>query len=121
MPRAKKTLSPKTASMEAGAAYGEVSDNIQAQRDVPLPNNRASANTAPVDQGAGQPAALPLEAAQNFSPQITPLTAPGENRGQPRLVPETTPKQKSAELLMNWAAATGDTTMEMAARQLGNT
>jgi|TARA_R110000824_G_scaffold123444_5_gene281322 hypothetical protein len=120
MPRAKKTLSPETASMEAGASYGEVSDNIQAQQAVPLPDNRTSDYSAPNDQGMGQQAPLPLEAAQNFTPQITPLTAPGENRNSMRAAPEITPVQKSADLLRNWAAATGDPVMEMAARQLGD-
>ena len=118
MPRAKKTLSPETASMEAGASYGEVSDNIQAQQAVPLPDNRTSDYPAPNDQA--QQAPLPLEAAQNFTPQITPLTAPGENRNSMRAAPEITPVQKSADLLRNWAAATGDPIMEMAARQLGD-
>ena len=118
MPRAKKTLSPETPSMEAGASYGEVSDNIQAQQAVPLPDNRTSDYPAPNDQV--QQAPLPLEAAQNFTPQITPLTAPGENRNSMRAAPEITPVQKSADLLRNWAAATGDPVMEMAARQLGD-
>lgn len=114
MPRAKKTLSPETASMEAGASYGEVSDNIQAQQDVPLPDNRMSNN--PV--GAISPAPLPIEQAQDFQPQVTPLLAPGQNIPTPQMIEPLTVQQRTASMLRNWADATGDQLIAEAALQL---
>ena len=68
MPRAKKNLNPETTAMEAGASYGEVSENIQAQQDIPLPDNRTSDNLISTDQTpVGQAPGLPLDAAQQFS------------------------------------------------------
>tara|TARA_R100000781_G_scaffold50545_1_gene33440 strand:+ start:4094 stop:4444 length:351 start_codon:yes stop_codon:yes gene_type:complete len=113
MPRAKKTLSPETASMEAGAAYGEVSDNIEAQRDVPLPDNRM-----PDNQMAGGSAPLPMEQAQDFKPQVTPLLAPGQNIPTPQMVQPLTVQQRTANMLRGWADATGDPLIADAAAQL---
>ena len=65
---------------------------------------------------------LPIEQAQAFKPNITPLDAPGNKWGQKRHVTrrEPTVKQKSAELLNTWAAATGDPILSEAAAQLAD-
>ena len=124
MPRARKTQAPKSPGLEAGAAYGEVSDNIQAQQAIPLPQ-KAPVGGGPVPAIAATPqapaapqAALPVEAARGFTPQITPLLAPGENRPLPASMVGPTPKQRSGELLQSWAAATGDPVIMTAASQL---
>ena len=99
MPRAKKTLNPETTAMEAGASYGEVSENIQAQQDIPLPDNRTSDNLISTDQTpVGQAPGLPLDAAQQFPNTVTPLTA---------------------TLLNRWADVSDDPTIRAAAAQLG--
>jgi hypothetical protein len=121
MPRAKKTQTPQSPGLEAGAAYGEVTQNIQAQQAIPLPQK------APVGGGLSSPgsaapqapqAPLPVEAARGFTPQITPLMAPGENRPLPTPMIAPTSKQRSGELLQSWAAATGDPIIMSAASQL---
>jgi hypothetical protein len=124
MPRARKTQAPKSPGLEAGAAYGEVSANIQAQQAIPLPQ-KASVGGGPspaisaVPQApAAQQAPLPVEAARGFTPQITPLMAPGENRPLPTPMIAPTSKQRSSELLQNWAAASGDPIIMAAASQL---
>ena len=124
MPRARKTQTPKTPGLEAGAAYGEVSDNIQAQQAIPLPQKAGIGGgptpaVAAVPQTSAAPQApLPVEAARGFTPQITPLMAPGENRPLPTPMIAPTSKQRSSELLQSWAAATGDPIIMIAASQL---
>lgn len=124
MPRAKKTQTPRSPGLEAGAAYGEVSDNIQAQQAIPLPQ-KASVGGGPspaisaVPQAPAAPQApLPVDAARGFTPQITPLMAPGENRPLPAPMIAPTSKQRSSELLQSWAAASGDPIIMSAASQL---
>ena len=124
MVRAKKTQTPKTPGLEAGAAYGEVSDSLAAQNAIPLPQ-KASVGGGPspaisaVPQAPAAPQApLPVEAARGFTPQITPLMAPGENRPLPTPMIAPTSKQRSGELLQSWAAATGDPIIMSAASQL---
>ena len=124
MPRARKTQTPKTPGLEAGAAYGEVSDNIQAQQAIPLPQKAgigggSTPAVAAVPQAPATPQApLPVEAARGFTPNITPLMAPGENRPLPTPMIAPTSKQRSGELLQSWAAATGDPIIMIAASQL---
>ena len=124
MPRARKTQAPQTPGLEAGAAYGEVSDNLQAQQAIPLPQKAAMGGgpapaVAAVPQAPAAPQApLPVEAARGFTPQITPLMAPGENRPLPTPMIAPTSKQRSGELLQSWAAATGDPIIMIAASQL---
>ena len=124
MVRAKKTQTPKTPGLEAGAAYGEVSDSLAAQNAIPLPQ-KATVGAVATPQQANVPAVqasagpLPLEAAAAYTPQITPLTAPGQGigRGIPRLAP--TPNQEAAEMLRNWAEAVDEPAFTDAAIQLG--
>ena len=124
MPPPRKTQTPKTPGLEAGAAYGEVSDNIQAQQAIPLPQKAGIGGgptpaVAAVPQAPATPQApLPVEAARGFTPNITPLMAPGENRPLPTPMIAPTSKQRSSELLQSWAAATGDPIIMIAASQL---
>ena len=123
MVRARKQP-PQTPGLEAGAAYGEVSDNLEAQQAIPLPQKQAGeialpqqANV-PAVQVPAPPGPLPLEAATGYTPQVTPLTAPGRGtaRGVPRPVP--TPNQEAAETLRNWAEAVNEPAFVDAAIQL---
>ena len=124
MVRARKQP-PQTPGLEAGAAYGEVSDNIQAQQAIPLPQKPPAGQlalpqqaAAPPIQPPAHPGPLPLAEAQAYTPQITPLTAPGRGiqRGVPRQAP--TPNQEAAILLRDWGQATGDPALLEAAAQL---
>jgi len=138
MPRKRKTQKPMTAGLEAGAAYGEVSDNLVAQnpnvggiplpqdRAVPTPGSPAPAPTSagPVPPSGGSPpqggtGALPLEAAQNYVPDIIPLTAQGKGFGRPqrrRISPDN--NYRSAKLLERMAAASNDPVIASAAKQM---
>ena len=124
MPRARKTQTPQTPGLEAGAAYGEVSDSLMAQEAIPLPQKPpAGGGPLPAVQ-AGPPAPqapqapLPLDAAREFTPNITPLMAPGTGSATPTRMGAPTSKQQSAKLLESWAAATGDPIIAAAASQL---
>ena len=121
MPRGKRTQPAQTPSMEAGASYGEVSDNLIAQNPneggIPLPQTRESGQ-APAPASVPTPGPLPVEQAQGFTPNITPLLAPGQNRPSPRMMQPLTVQQRTAEMLQNWAVATGDPLIAEAAAQL---
>lgn len=119
MPRAKKTLSPETPNMEAGASYGEVSDNIQAQQEIPLPDNRTSNNPPPTNQTPVGPPPLPVETARQFTPTVTPLAAPGTGVVDP-IDRAPIRRQMQAMLLSRWADSTGDPQLAEAANQLRN-
>ena len=122
MPRARKTQAPQTPGLEAGAAYGEVSDSLEAQAAIPL--QKRSGVTAPQQanvpavQAPVAPGPLPLEAAAGYTPQVTPLTAPGTGmaRGVSRLAP--TPQEDAAQMLRNWAEAVNEPALVDAAIQL---
>ncbi len=120
MPRKKRTQPAQAPGLEAGAAYGEAGANLAAQDPsqggIPLPAGGGPVAATPPPP---QQRPLPVDAARGFNPQITPLTAPGEGRNIPTAIPQITPKQRSADLLRNWAAATGDPIMAMSAQQLG--
>ena len=127
MPRARKTQRPQTPGLEAGAAYGEVGDSLEAQAQIPLPQKppagggmTGAIQAAPQAPQApqAQQAGLPVAAAREFTPNITPLLAPGNNRGTPTPMATPTSKQRSAELLTSWATATGDPIIMTAASQL---
>ena len=124
MPRARRTQAPQTPGLEAGAAYGEVSDSLAAQAAIPLPQKPPMGGGPPpaVQAAPAAPQAqqgpLPLEVARAFTPNVTPLLAPGNNRPLPNSMVVPTPKQKSAELLRSWADATGDPIIATAAAQL---
>lgn len=122
MVRARKNLQPQTPGLEAGAAYGEVSDSLEAQAAIPLQQGGGLAATPQVNAPAFEgPTArpLPLDAAKAYTPEITPLAAPGTGmtRGVPRLPP--TPNQEAAEMLRNWAEAVDEPAFTDAAIQLG--
>jgi len=120
VPRPRKTQAPQTPGLEAGAAYGEVSDSLESQAAIPLPQ-KPPAGSGPAPAGSAAPPvpqASPVDAARGFNPQITPLLAPGENRPLPAPVLTPTPKQNRAVLLQSWAAATGDPIIMAAASQL---
>ena len=120
MPRAKKTLNPETTAMEAGASYGEVSENIQAQQDIPLPDNRTSDNLISTDQTpVGQAPGVPLDAAQQFPNTVTPLTAPGQGIAKVNRPLTIDNKMRAATLLNRWADVSDDPTIRAAAAQLG--
>ncbi len=120
MPRKKKTQTPQTPGLEAGAAYGEVGDSLAAQDPnkggIPLPAGGGSVTAA---LPRYQPP-LPVDAARGFNPQITPLLAPGSNKPLPIAPVAPTLQERSADLLRNWADATGDPLIAEAAMQLSN-
>ena len=138
MPRKRKTQKPMTAGLEAGASYGQVGENLTAQNPnaggIPLPQDRAvppPGSPAPAPMGAGPvppsggsppqggTGALPLEAARNYVPDITPLTAPGSGFGKPPSRAVTVDNEyRSAELLRRWADATDNPTIAAAAQQM---
>ena len=119
-----RTQPPQTPGLEAGAAYGEVSDSLAAQSQMPLvqkgpPGTTGGLEAVPVPlptQVSAGP--LPLEAATGYTPQVTPLTAPGRGGMNiaPRLAP--TPNQDAAAMLQNWAEAVNDPALAEAAIQL---
>ena len=138
MPRKRKTQKPMTAGLEAGASYGQVGENLTLQNPnaggIPLPQDRAvptPGSPAPAPMGAGPvppsggippqggTGALPLEAAQNFIPDVTPLNAPGAGFGQPKPPMVSVDNRfRSAQLLRRWADATGDPIIVNAAGQM---
>ena len=138
MPRKRKTQKPMTAGLEAGASYGQVGENMSAQDPnaggIPLPQDRAvptPGSPAPAPSGAGPvplsggsppqggTGALPLEAAQNFTPDIKSLTAPGQGFGRPKKPSiNVDTKYRSATFLKRMANATSDPILAAAAEQL---
>jgi hypothetical protein len=131
MPRKRQNV-----GLEHGGDYG----TVQATADSMNPNMGgvplAEGEVAPDLGGAAPPVVsntpppspqvmnrpLPIEQAQAFKPNITPLSSPGQGWArQPAPVENVvTPKQESAELLSTWAAATGDPILSEAAAQLAN-
>ena len=93
---------------------GEVAPDLTGA-ETPIVSNQP----APAPTLAQRP--LPIEQAQAFKPQLTPLDAQGKGSDVTPATPITiTPKQESAELLSTWAAATGDPVLSEAAAQLAN-
>lgn len=122
MPRAKKTLKPETTAMEAGASYGEVGENIQAQdpeMGIPLPDNRTPDIPTPPDPQEQMPA-LPLDAARGFPNTVTPLTAPGRGIKKVNKPLVINNQMRAASLLRRWAEASDDPSIRAAASQLRN-
>jgi hypothetical protein len=131
MPRKRQNV-----GLEHGGDYG----TVQATADSMNPNMGgiplAEGEVAPDLGGAAPPVVsntpptspqvmnrpLPIEQAQAFKPNITPLASAGQGwAGQPISVENVvTPKQESAELLSTWAAATGDPILSEAAAQLAD-
>ena len=109
----------KTPGLEAGAAYGEVGENLAAMNAMPIAGQEGAGTVAaPAPPAQPAPQVSPVEAARGFTPKITPLLAPGENRPLPAPMVEPTAKQRSGELLQSWAAAIGDPIIMQSASQL---
>ena len=115
----------KTPGLEAGAAYGEVGENLAAMNAIPIAGEEPAGGVVtpqqanvPAVQAPAPPGPLPLEAATGYTPQVTPLTAPGRGtmRGVPHLAP--TPNEEAAERLRNWAEAVNEPAFVDAAIQL---
>tara|TARA_B100000287_G_scaffold401385_1_gene421379 strand:+ start:660 stop:1052 length:393 start_codon:yes stop_codon:yes gene_type:complete len=129
MPRTRKNV-----GLEHGGDYGTVeaiSDSMDPNKGgIPLPaENVAPMQPAPTQPQRPAPPAvlgtqqpLPIDAAQAFTPKVTPLDAPGQTWGaKPAMVRSApTPKQRSASLLQDWAAASGDPVLAEAAVQLSD-
>ena len=131
MPRKRQNV-----GLEHGGDYG----TVQSIADSMNPNMGGvplqAGEVAPNLSGAGTPIVsnappaspqvmnrpLPIEQAQAFKPQLTPLTAPGQGWANKPLPVENplTVKQESAALLSTWAAATGDPILSEAAAQLAD-
>ncbi len=115
MPRKRKTLPAETPSLEAGASYGQVGENLAAQNPaqggIPLPDRSAPPGVSP-------PPPLPVEQATSFTPGITPLTSPGTGKRLPREIPAVTNTARSARLLQQWAQTTNDPRIAEAARRM---
>ena len=122
MVRPNKNLKPRTPGLEAGAAYGEVSDSLAAQEAIPLQEGGGITTpqqaNVPAVQAPAQPGPLPLEAAAGYTPQVTPLTAPGTGMAPGVSRPAPTPNQQAAETLRNWAEAVNEPALVDAAIQL---
>ena len=131
MPRKKQNV-----GLEHGGDYGTVQATADSMNPnmggIPLPKGQMApdlggaappviSNTRPSSpQVMNRP--LPIDQAQAFTPNITPLIAPGQGwaNNPPSIENAVTPKQESAELLSTWAAATGDPILSEAASQLAN-
>jgi|TARA_R100000049_G_C1933414_1_gene77260 hypothetical protein len=118
MPRKKKTQTPQTPGLEAGAAYGEVSDSLAAQDPnkggIPLPIGSAQIQAGP----PVEPEPLPIDVAQQFPNTVTPLTAPGQGMTRPSNPLRITNEMRAATLLKEWAANSGDPIVKDAAMQM---
>jgi hypothetical protein len=113
MPRHRKpqTQAPQTPGLEAGAAYTEVSDSLAAQAAIPLEQEPpVGGGPLPAVQAAPpapppppEEGSLPLDAARGFTPNITPLTAPGQGLQRPSVPFRITNEMRAANLLQEWA------------------
>ena len=131
MPRSRQTQAPKTIGMEAGAAYGEKSENLAVQDPeqggVGLPMMRDGGyQTARTPDGSvaaarpTEPSGAPVDMAQQWIPDVTPLTAPDDRpdlgllAGSPRRMqqPASTLTTKSSpratRLIRRLAQTTGN-------------
>tara|TARA_A100001037_G_scaffold267474_1_gene260346 strand:+ start:294 stop:695 length:402 start_codon:yes stop_codon:yes gene_type:complete len=132
MPRKRQNV-----GLEHGGDYGTVqatADSMNPNKGgIPLgkgevaPDLSGFETTAPTRSGPPQTTAvsqmpLPIEAAQAFTPKVTPLDSPGSTWGQqpPTVSRGITPKQEAAMMVASWADATGDPLLAEAAAQLSN-
>ena len=121
MVRPRKTQTPQTPGLEAGAAYGEVSDSLAAQDAIPLPQKGGITTPPQVNPPAFEgPMAQgnPLAAAMAYTPQVTPLTAQGQGPQGMMGPPMPTPQEDAAQMLRNWAEAVNEPALVDAAIQL---
>jgi hypothetical protein len=116
MPRKAKTQTPQSPGLEAGSAYGEVQENISAQKEIPLPQTRDTNMSASVEtpqQG------LPVEAAKQFIPEITPLLSASDGVRRPEFtINPMSENQIAQNILQSWADSTGDPATAAAAMQM---
>jgi hypothetical protein len=102
-------------------AYGQRGDQMSAQQAMPLPkvpNDVPNPERGPQGPDMGSL----IQMAQQFDPQITPLSAPSMRPGEPLtqglpmgpgagpevLAPTTTQRERVAQLLHSMALSTGD-------------
>ena len=105
--------------LEAGTAYGQVSAQTDAM-DESKGGISLEGGAAPELVGAPVPGPVPalaapaapgpgvLEQAQAFTPNLTPLTAPGTGMSRGLSRPPPTPNQEAADMLRQWAEASED-------------
>ena len=114
MPRKAKTQTPQSPGLEAGAAYGEVQQNISAQEEIPLPQTRDTNMAVETPQQA-----LSVQAAQQFIPEITPLLSAGDGVSRPEFTMNPMSENQIAQnILQSWADSTGDPATLAAAMQM---
>jgi len=139
MPRNRQTQTPKAPGMEAGAGYGEQSENIAAQDPaqggIALPGGGFQTSQTPDGTvAAARPtkqSAAPLDAAQQWIPDVMPLTAPDDRpdlgllAGSPRRIeqPASTITTKSSpratRLIRRLAQTTGNPRLSGLLRSAG--
>lgn len=117
MPRTRKNV-----GLEHGGDYGTVqltADSMDPNKGgIPVSNpGMAIEPTATPTPPAPVNAPPPLEEATAFTPEITPLLAPGSGitASEPTLVSDT---QVSGELVARWAGASGSQLLAESAAQL---
>lgn len=128
MPRSRQTQTPKAPGMEAGAGYGEQGENIAAQDPtqggIPLPTGGFQTAQTPDGTVAAArpttPSAAPLDVAQQWIPDVMPLTAPDDRpdlgllAGSPRRVEQpasmitTKSSPRATRLIRRLAQTTGN-------------
>ena len=125
MVRARKQP-PAAPGLEAGAAYGEVSDNLESQKAIPLPQKSAvgegpqPAGMAAPPSAAPQaaPPPLPIDSANNFANTVTPLTAPGRGLNKPSRAITIDNEMRAASFLNKMAEISDDPNIRAAASQM---
>ena len=93
--------------MEAGAGYGEKGQNIAAQDPtqggIPLPKGGYQVTQTPDGTVAAarptEPSAAPLDVAQQWIPDVTPLTAPDDRPDLGLLAGSPPPGPRAATLI----------------------
>lgn len=143
MPRTQKPDAPQ------GQSYGERGEQVAAQKVIPLPRAANAGPPAPAQPpGSQQAPAMPpgggggqpvdamqsaVQAARDFNPGITPLTAASQRPGEPvqaglsmgpgggpEIFDQPSRAMASADILTQMAQSTGDDRfMELAARIRG--
>jgi len=145
MPRKRRVQKPQTESMEAGAAYGQKSQNLTAQTPakggIPLPATRQvpvgggpQPNTVTSPDGTvgavSGPPPQALDQARAYQPNVTSLLAPDDqpnvpitaglqgHQQSPEVVALRMRNQRTISLLERFGAAIGDPKMAALAQRL---
>ena len=118
----KPTQTPQAPGLEAGAAYGEPGQNLEAQEAIPL-RQKGLPGEPPAGAVAAAPPEEPqqqnpFEAAAGFPNTVTPLTAPGKNLQRPTKDFQVTNEMRAATLLKDWAENTTHPAVIAAAQQM---